>query len=52
MLVVKYGDLYSNCLFNDRLIVVSSRGRQNNIDWVNLILDGTLIILPFMLYCP
>jgi hypothetical protein len=49
---VEYGDLYSLHLFDDRPIVVSSWGRWGNIDWVELILDGTFIILPFMLYCP
>jgi len=46
-LPLKYGDFYSICLFNDRPIVVFSWGRQGNIDWVELILNGIFIILPF-----
>jgi hypothetical protein len=51
-LPIKYGDLYYIRLFNDRPIVASSWGRWSNIDWVELILDGTFIIFPYMLYCP
>jgi hypothetical protein len=51
-LPIKYGDLYSNILYNDRPIIVSSWRRKGNIDWVELILDGTFIILPFMFYSP
>jgi hypothetical protein len=50
-LLVKYGDLYSIHLFNDRPIVALSWKNQGNIDWVELILDGTFIILLFLLYC-
>jgi hypothetical protein len=48
-LLVKYGDLYFIRLFNDRPIVLSSWGRWNNVDWVELMLDGTFKYL-FLCY--